>query len=173
MNSCKGLTPASWPPDQTLHLLYIFRLLSEVLIVFPMTNLQRIWRRHNNRLNNDAGKRFRCYLTGQLLRPQQYLEKKQKFTNMMDHNNNNKTKERGLVSRALRRDDSGCPLKIKTRMMMRPQMLERVGHNMALAGHLKQNVSDTIWPLKAFMVQGLSGGFLQISFSTCQFTFII
>ena len=74
------------------------------------------------------------------------LRKKQvyKFTNMMDHNNNNKTNERGLVSRALRRDDSGCPLKIKTRMMMRPQMLERVGHNMALAGHLKQNVSDTI-----------------------------
>ena len=28
---------------------------------------------------------------------------------MMDHNNNNKTKERGLVSRALRRDDSGWP----------------------------------------------------------------
>ena len=54
------------------------------------------------------------------------------------------SRERGLVSRALRRDDSGCPLKIKTRMMMRPQMLERVGHNMALAGHLKQNVSDTI-----------------------------
>ena len=72
------------------------------------------------------------------------LRKKQKFTNMVGHNNNNKTKERGLVSRALRRDDSGCPLKIKTRMMMRPQMLERVGHNMALAGHLKQNVSDTI-----------------------------